>query len=69
MLLTAAKDVANALTDLVNATKNSSGKSATDPAMETLKSSAKVNIVVRKLSISCHQNLKIRCHQNLKTEV
>ena len=42
MLLQAAKDVANALTDLVNATKNSSGKSASDPAMETLKVSAKV---------------------------
>ena len=45
MLLQAAKDVANALTDLVNATKNSSGKSATDPAMEVLKVSAKVMIL------------------------
>jgi len=43
MLLQAAKDVANALTDLVNATKNSSGKSASDPAMEILKKSAKVS--------------------------
>ena len=43
MLLQAAKDVANALTYLVNATKNSSGKSASDPAMETLKVSAKVS--------------------------
>lgn len=43
MLLSAAKDVANALTQLVNATKNSSGKSASDPAMETLKVTAKVS--------------------------
>ncbi|XP_066931569.1 talin-2-like isoform X1 [Clytia hemisphaerica] len=44
MLLQAAKDVAYALTDLVNATKNSSGKSATDPAMEVLKVSAKTMV-------------------------
>ena len=42
MLLMAAKDVAVALTDLINSTKNSSGKSANDPAMDTLKVSAKV---------------------------
>ena len=42
MLLMAAKDVACALTDLISATKNSSGKSANDPAMENLKVSAKV---------------------------
>ena len=44
MLLMAAKDVASALTDLINSTKNSSGKSATDPAMDNLKVSAKVNV-------------------------
>ncbi|XP_057316525.1 talin-2-like isoform X2 [Hydractinia symbiolongicarpus] len=44
MLLMAAKDVATALTDLINSTKNSSGKSATDPAMETLKVSAKTMV-------------------------
>lgn len=43
MLLMAAKDVACALTDLISATKNSSGKAASDPAMENLKVSAKVN--------------------------
>ena len=45
MLLMAAKDVATALTDLINSTKNSSGKPATDPAMDTLKVSAKVSSI------------------------
>lgn len=45
MLLMAAKDVASALTDLINSTKNSSGKPANDPAMDNLKVSAKVNNV------------------------
>ncbi len=44
MLLNAAKDVAAALSDLINSTKNASGKSATHPAMDALKSSAKVTI-------------------------
>ncbi|XP_047132289.1 talin-2 isoform X2 [Hydra vulgaris] len=44
MLLMAAKDVAVALTDLINSTKNSSGKSANDPAMDTLKVSAKTMV-------------------------
>ena len=42
MLLNAAKDVTAALSDLINATKNASGKSANDPAMDSLKSAAKV---------------------------
>ena len=42
MLLNAAKDVTSALSDLINATKNASGKAANDPAMDTLKSAAKV---------------------------
>lgn len=40
----AAKDVAAALTELVGSTKNSSGKPPNDPAMETLKASAKVRM-------------------------
>jgi len=43
MLLMSAKDVATALTELVDSTKNASGKPPTDPAMETLKVSAKVS--------------------------
>ena len=42
MLLNAAKDVTSALSDLINATKNASGKSPNDPSMDALKSSAKV---------------------------
>lgn len=42
MLLMSAKDVACALTELVGSTKNASGKPSNDPAMETLKGSAKV---------------------------
>ena len=42
MLLNAAKDVTAALSDLINATKNASGKGPTDPAMDSLKSTAKV---------------------------
>ena len=42
LLLTAVKDVANALGDLIGATRTASGKSVQDPAMETLKTSAKV---------------------------
>ena len=36
------KDVANALGDLIGATRTASGKSVQDPAMEKLKTSAKV---------------------------
>lgn len=44
MLLNAVKDVAMALGDLIHATKAASGKSLNDPAMTTLKESAKVSI-------------------------
>lgn len=43
MLLNAAKDVASALGALINATKNASGKSVSDPAMEELKTTGKVS--------------------------
>ena len=43
LLLTAVKDVANALGDLIGSTRMASGKSVQDPAMEALKSSAKVS--------------------------
>lgn len=42
MLLNAAKDVASALGALINATKNASGKSNSDPATEVLKTTGKV---------------------------
>ncbi|XP_069174235.1 talin-2 isoform X3 [Procambarus clarkii] len=42
MLLNAVKDVAMALGDLIHATKAASGKSLNDPAMTTLKESAKM---------------------------
>ena len=42
MLLNACKDVASALVNLIGATKNASGKSPNDPAMEPLKAAAKV---------------------------
>lgn len=44
MLLNAVKDVTMALGDLIHATKAASGKSLNDPAMTTLKESAKVSI-------------------------
>ena len=42
LLLTAVKDVALSLGDLVGATRTASGKSVQDPSMENLKGSAKV---------------------------
>ena len=42
LLLTAVKDVANALGDLIGATRSAAGKSVQDPSMEQLKTSAKV---------------------------
>ena len=42
LLLTAVKDVALSLSDLIDSTRLASGKSMQDPAMEKLKSSAKV---------------------------
>eukprot|EP00731_Ephydatia_muelleri_P016952 Em0010g50a len=44
LLLQAAKDVANALSDLIGATRSAAGKSVQDAAMEQLKSSAKVMV-------------------------
>ena len=44
MVLNAAKDVSVALSGLLLATKNASGKSVTDPEMGELKSAAKVMI-------------------------
>ena len=42
LLLTAVKDVAGSLGDLVDCTRMASGKSVQDPSMEKLKASAKV---------------------------
>ena len=42
LLLTAVKDVALSLGDLVEASRMASGKSRQDPSMENLKESAKV---------------------------
>ena len=42
LLINAVKDVASALGDLISATKYASGKSPQDPAMTTLRDSAKV---------------------------
>ena len=44
LLLQAAKDVANALSDLIGSTRSAAGKSVQDAAMEQLKSSAKVMV-------------------------
>ncbi|ESO89699.1 hypothetical protein LOTGIDRAFT_218488 [Lottia gigantea] len=44
LLINAVKDVASALSDLISATKNASGKDAHDPAMHHLKDSAKVMV-------------------------
>ncbi|XP_059140472.1 talin-2-like isoform X4 [Physella acuta] len=44
LLINAVKDVASALSDLISATKNASGKSVNDPAMLALKESAKVMV-------------------------
>lgn len=44
MLINAVKDVAMALGDLIHATKAASGKSLNDPAMTTLKESAKIMV-------------------------
>ncbi|XP_060579795.1 talin-1-like isoform X4 [Ruditapes philippinarum] len=44
LLINAVKDVASALSDLISATKNASGKNVQDPAMLHLKESAKVMV-------------------------
>lgn len=46
MLINAVKDVAMALGDLIHATKAASGKSVNDPAISTLKESAKVSFLL-----------------------
>ena len=45
MLINAVKDVASALSDLMQSTKAASGKSIQDPAMHHLKDSAKVSFI------------------------
>ena len=45
LLINAVKDVASALSDLISATKNASGKNVQDPAMMHLKDSAKVGVI------------------------
>ena len=47
LLLQAAKDVANALSDLIGSTRAAAGKSVQDAAMEQLKSSAKVSNLLK----------------------
>jgi len=44
LLINAVKDVASALSDLILATKNASGKSSHDPTMTSLKDTAKVSV-------------------------
>ena len=45
MLINSAKDVASALSHLINSAKNASGKQGSDPAIAVLKESAKVSCV------------------------
>lgn len=45
MVISAVKDVASALGELINATKMASGKSIHDPSMNDLKESAKVCVL------------------------
>ena len=57
LLINAVKDVASALSDLISATKNASGKSVQDPAMLSLKESAKVGLSANArtcLSVNTH---------------
>ena len=44
MLITAVRDVASSLSDLIDATKNAAGKPASDSSMSALKDSAKVKL-------------------------
>ena len=57
LLINAVKDVASALSDLILATKNASGKSSHDPTMTSLKDTAKVWIA------SCVVVLCVECLQ------
>jgi len=50
MLINSAKDVASALSHLVNSAKNASGKQSSDPAMAQLKESAKVILSLKRFS-------------------
>lgn len=43
MVINAVKDVASALGELINTTKNASGKPVNDPCMQDLKESARVS--------------------------
>lgn len=45
MVINAVKDVAAALGELINATKEASGKPIHDPAMQDLKESARVSFI------------------------
>ena len=45
LLLLTAEDMANALGDLIGATRTASGKSVQDPAMDKLKTSPKVGLI------------------------
>lgn len=51
MVINAVKDVASALGELINTTKNASGKPVNDPYMQELKESAKVSEPFRYFSI------------------
>ena len=50
LLLNAVRDVANALSNLIDTTRAASGKSVNDPAMERLKTSAKVIVIITSLT-------------------
>lgn len=57
MVINAVKDVAAALGELINATKEASGKPIHDPAMQDLKESARVSpILFAKYSIIHHND-------------
>ena len=58
MLINAIKDVTTALADLIEATKNASGKPSTDPAMGTLKEAAKVGDLWTHSSSRHHQTIR-----------
>ena len=49
MLINSAKDVASALSHLINSAKNASGKQGSDQAMGVLKESAKASLFRRSL--------------------
>lgn len=64
MVINAVKDVASALGELINTTKNASGKPVNDPYMQELKESAKVsehNFDTVKHSNSENDNRQLCC--------